>query len=196
MAGQGFGSWRHLAGRFFSALSPTGPGRDDEAWAVGHLLEGEQALWWRMSGPDRRHAISVARSTATLLGTGPPRDVVAAALLHDVGKVEAGLGTFARVAVTLAAIAVGRERLLRWSAPGDNSGGRGSSGPDVGRPGRLAVRARAGYYLTHDQVGARLLQDAGSEPLTVCWAREHHMPPSRWSLDHVVGEALKAADGD
>ncbi len=36
------------------------------------------------------------------------REVVAAALLHDVGKIEAGLGTWARAGVTFAAMAVGR----------------------------------------------------------------------------------------
>ena len=95
----GFGSWRHLAVRFFGALSPAGPSPTDEAWAVGSLLEGEQALWWRMSGPDRRHAVGVARETMRLLQLNePPREVVAAALLHDVGKVESSLGTFSRVA--------------------------------------------------------------------------------------------------
>ena len=98
MASNGFGSWHHLAGRFFGALSPAGPPADDEAWALSSLLEGEQALWARMSGPDRRHAVGVARDTVQLLQpASPPRDVVAAALLHDVGKVESGLGTFARV---------------------------------------------------------------------------------------------------
>ncbi len=116
MASNGFGSWHHLAGRFFGALSPAGPPDDDEAWALSSLLEGEQALWARMSGPDRRHAVGVARDTVQLLQPAtPPRDVVAAALLHDVGKVESGLGTFARVGVTLAAMTAGRSRLLAWS---------------------------------------------------------------------------------
>ena len=58
-----FGSIRHLAGRFFDALVPIGPPDTDERWAEGHLLPGEQALWRRMSGPDRRHAVGVARRT-------------------------------------------------------------------------------------------------------------------------------------
>ena len=102
----GFGSWRHLTGRFFGALSPAGPPPEDEAWALSSLLEGEQRLWRRMSGPDRRHAVGVARDTVRLLGPDePPPEVVAAALLHDVGKVESSLGTFSRVGVTLAALA-------------------------------------------------------------------------------------------
>ena len=117
MASEGFGSWRHLAGRFFGALSPAGPAQSDEEWALSSLLDGERDLWRRMSGPDRRHAVDVARETIRLLGPGePPREVVAAALLHDVGKVESGLGTFARVGVTLAAMAGGRSRLVSWSS--------------------------------------------------------------------------------
>jgi hypothetical protein len=181
---QGFGSWGHLAGRFFGALSPAAPPPEDEAWALSSLLEGEQMLWRRMSGPDQRHAVSVARDTVRLLGPdGPPPEVVAAALLHDVGKVEASLGTFARVSVTLAALTVGRARLLRWA---------GASG----RPGRVSRRARVGLYLTHDRLGAQLLEAAGSRALTISWAREHHLEPARWTVDARVGAALKAADED
>jgi len=179
----GFGSWAHLVRRFFGALSPAGPSPADEEWALGHLLPGEQQLWRRMSGPDRRHAVGVARDVIALLSTdgdAPGRAVVASALLHDVGKVESGLGTVARALVTLAAIAVGRHRL-----------GGGANG----RPAR-AWRRRVADYLAHDRIGAELLAGAGSDPVTVAWSGEHHLPPERWSLDRRVADALKAADGD
>ncbi len=99
------------------------------------------------------------------------------------GKIESSLGTFARVFVTLAAIAVGRTRLLRWS----------------GRPaleGRRSSRARVALYLTHDRLGSELLEHAGSRALTVSWAAEHHLAPERWTVDASIGAALKAADGD
>jgi hypothetical protein len=185
----GFGSWSHLAGRFFGALSPAGPPPADEAWALGSLLEGEQLLWGRMSGPDRRHAVGVARETVRLLGpVAPSREVVAAALLHDVGKVESGLGTFARVGVTLAAMAAGRTRLLDWAGHATP----GSAAP----PQPPSWRERVGIYLAHDRLGGELLQRAGSDELTFTWAREHHLAPSRWTVDSKVGSALKAADGD
>jgi hypothetical protein len=184
VASQGFGSWKHLAERFFGALSPAGPAPEDEAWACSSLLDGELVLWDRMSGPDRRHAVGVARETVRLLEPGsPPREVVAAALLHDVGKVESDLGTFARVGVTLAAMGAGRNRLVQWS----------SAAPAGPRP---SWRARIGMYLAHDRLGAELLQHAGSNELTSTWAREHHLPSARWSLDSRVAEALKTADGD
>jgi hypothetical protein len=89
----------HLARRFVESLAPGGPEAAAEAWALDQLRPDEQALWRRMSGPDRRHAAAVAHRVAADLGDGARRPVVAAALLHDVGKVEAGYGTFGRVAV-------------------------------------------------------------------------------------------------
>ena len=114
----GFGSFRHLAVRFFGALDWRDPTPEEEAWALGWLVPGEQDLWRRMSGPDRRHAAGVARDTAVLLGSPTPeREIMASALLHDVGKVESGLGTFSRVGVTLAAIGLGRDRLVLSQPP-------------------------------------------------------------------------------
>jgi hypothetical protein len=53
-----------------------------------------------------------------------------------------------------------------------------------------------GRYLMHDSIGAQLLEGAGSDSLTVTWAREHHLPESRWTVEHHLGHALKEADGD
>ena len=131
----------HLSRRFMGALSTRPPAPGDDAWAASHLLAGEEALWRRMSNPDRRHAIEVTRR---FLAARPrsTRPEVAAALLHDCGKVESGLGTFARVGATVWIAVAGRERV----ATGD---------------GRL------GRYARHEPLGAELLADAGSDPLTV-----------------------------
>jgi hypothetical protein len=90
----------HLARRFAGSLSRRAPSADAEAWAVGWLLPAEQRLWSRMANADRRHAIEVTRRFAERR-PGATRDEMAGALLHDVGKVEAGLGTFGRVAATV-----------------------------------------------------------------------------------------------
>jgi hypothetical protein len=180
---QRFGSMRHLAGRFFGALSPAGPSTADERWAREHLLPAECDLWQRMSGPDRRHAVGVAREAVELLaraGEDPRREILAAALLHDVGKVEAHLGALARTVVTIAATLLGRMRL-------DLSSDRMAAG---GWP------ARAGLYLTHDRVGGALLRDAGSDPLTIAWAEQHHRKPEQWTIGRQIGALLKSADGD
>ena len=169
----GLGSLRHLAGRFAGSLWPGGPTAGDEAWAGSLCLPGEARLWRAMTGPDRRHAVAVTRRVAAALGGEEVagRPVLAAALLHDVGKTDARLGTFARAGATIVAMVVGRARA--------------SAGP-----------GRIGRYLRHDQRGADLLADAGSDPVTVAWAREHHLPPAQWTLPRPVAEALKAADDD
>lgn len=60
-----------------------------------------------MSDPDRRHAVGVARRV------GEP-SLLEAALLHDVGKVDSGLGTFARVVATLVGSRARRGRMARY----------------------------------------------------------------------------------
>jgi hypothetical protein len=96
-----------------------------------------------------------------------PLALAPAALLHDVGKTVSGLGTFARVAATV----------LGWA-------------------GRDRWHGRVGDYLHHDVLGADLLREAGSSELTATWAREHHLPPARWSVAPEVGALLAAADDD
>jgi len=159
----------HLVRRFVASLWPGGPSGSSDDWAVGHLLDGEVDLWRRMSGPDRRHAVAVARRVDDLLD-GADRPVLAAALLHDVGKVDSGLGTMARVVATLV----------------------GLVGGDRARTGG----GRIGRYLRHPGIGAELLTAAGSDGLTVAWAAQHHLPPSRWTVAPMVAEALHAADDD
>jgi putative nucleotidyltransferase with HDIG domain len=133
------------------------------------LSPAELALWRRMSRADRRHAAAVARRVEHALGEVARPPVLAAALLHDVGKVESGLGTLGRVWATLAGAAAPRSR---------------------------EGEGRVSRYLRHDQLGAALLTSAGSDPLTVAWAREHHQPPARWSVPLHLGDALKSADDD
>jgi hypothetical protein len=90
----------HLAARFFTSLSNRPPTVEDEVWAEAHLLPGEVALWRRMSNQDRRHSAKVARRF--VVGRpGATRAEIAGALLHDVGKIECGLGTFGRVAASI-----------------------------------------------------------------------------------------------
>jgi hypothetical protein len=173
---------RHLAGRLVGSLWPAGPGAAGERWARSWLLPGESRLWESLPGPDRRHALGVARAVDHHLGDAPGhsarRPIMAAALLHDVGKVEAGMGTWWRVAATVMAVTLGRPRVEAWAGPG-----RG-------------WRARAGRYVTHDRRGATLLAAAGSDPLTVAWAGEHHLPAARRTVDPAIGAVLAAADGD
>jgi hypothetical protein len=158
----------HLAKRFFTSLWPGGPTAADDAWAMQSLNGGEHSVWRRMPGFDRRHAVGVARRVCAALGDDATRPVVAAALLHDVGKIESGFGVWRRVFATV------------W----------------IGVRGRERVRGRVAVYANHPSLGAQLLHDAGADPLTVAWANEHHLPSAQWSVPQELAAALKAADDD
>ena len=170
-------SFRHLSRRFFGSLVPGGPSAASEAWVSELLLSGEADLWRRMRAPDRRHAVAVARRVEVALGPAATRPVLAAALLHDVGKIDARLGTYGRVVATLAGKLGGASMAHAWSEA-------------------EGFTRRVGLYLRHGELGADRLRLAGSDPLTVAWAAEHHRPPEYWSLPPDVAAALKAADDD
>lgn len=171
------GGSAHLVRRFFGSLRPGGPAAADQAWVDERLLPAERELWGRMSGPDRRHAVGVAQAVQRALGHEATRPVLAAALLHDVGKVEAGLRTYGRVVATLSAKIAGPAMAHTW------------------RRHRGYTR-RVGLYLLHAEVGGDLLELAGSDALTVAWTREHHLHEDEWTVPRPVADALKAADDD
>ena len=91
---------RHLIRRFFTSLSRRPPAISDVTWVNENLLAGEFTLWLRMKSYDQRHSIEVARRF-TALYPAFTRDQVAAALLHDIGKVESELGVAGRVIATV-----------------------------------------------------------------------------------------------
>jgi putative nucleotidyltransferase with HDIG domain len=133
---------------------------------VGSLLSEAELALWRRMSGADRRH---AAGVARRVGvTHTERAVLVAALLHDVGKVESGLDTFERVPATLA-------RPFAERAP---------------------VPERWRRYYRHPELGAELLELAGSDPLVVAWAREHHSPPAKWTVPADVGTALKSADDD
>ena len=156
----------HLVKRFVGSLRPGGPPAADEAWVRRPApAERSATCGARMSGPDRRHAVGVARRVERSLGHEATRPVLAAALLHDVGKIESGLGTYGRVVATLSAKV---------------------AGPDMAtQPGVASVASPAGSASTSTTTasGGDLLELAGSDPLTAAWAREHHRPEDEWTVD-------------
>ena len=167
----------HLLRRFVGSLRPGGPRRAEEEWARSQLLPGEVELWARMSGPDRRHAAAVARRVERALGHEATRPILAAALLHDVGKTASGLRTFGRVVATMSGMVAPASYARAWS----NESG---------------ITRRVGLYLRHPELGGDMLAMAGSDGLTVQWAREHHRSEDNWTINPHVAAALKAADDD
>lgn len=177
---------RHLARRFVGALRPGPPRAADVAWAETALTPEERALWARMPAHDRRHSIGVARRVdQALIATEYAGDTrwLAAALLHDVGKLDAGLGVFGRVGATLAGGAAGHNMADSWSAT------RG-------------ITRRVGLYLRHPELGATRIRTAGGREEVAQWAAAHHDVPDEASataslaLPNVVVIALRDADDD
>jgi hypothetical protein len=169
----------HLTKRFFGSLRPGGPRSSEVAWAESQMLASEVELWHRMSGPDRRHSVVVARRVERSLGHEATRPVLAAALLHDVGKTQSGLGTYGRVIATVSGAAVGHdsETIRNWTRT------RGFT-------------RRVGLYLQHPKLGGDLLGIAGSDPLTETWTRQHHLPSDEWTIPPDIAQALHDCDDD
>jgi hypothetical protein len=172
----------HLAGRFLCSLLPLRLSARDRQW-VGSVLRPEELdLWSRLSSADRRESVGVARRTeATLAGTEHAGETrwIAAALLHDVGKLDARFGPVRRAVATAAAGLLGPRVVEGWV---DRSG---------------FVR-RCALYVFHDQLGADRVRMAGGRVEAALWAEAHHRP-AIWEatgIPHAVVAALAAADGE
>jgi hypothetical protein len=171
----------HLARRFVGSLRPGGPPVEDVTWARSVLTDPEWVLWCRLSNPDRRHSAAVARRVERALAdtpyAGDPR-WPAAALLHDVGKLDAGLGVLGRVGATLADAAAGHAMAEDWST-------------------RRGVTRRVGLYLRHPELGATRVRVAGGREEVAAWAAAHHRPePVAVGVPADVAAVLVAADDD
>ena len=172
MAGAG-----HLVKRFFTSLRPGGPGPEAEAWVASVLTDAQHELWRRMNGPDRRHAHGVARRVERMMGHEATYPVLAAALLHDVGKADAALHTYGRVIATVSAKIAGPQMAHLWMT-------------------KTGFTRKVGLYLLHADIGGDQLALADSDPLTVAWARQHHLPEEEWTVPVEIGRVLKACDDD
>jgi hypothetical protein len=173
---------RHLTRRFVTSLSSAEPAASDDSWVRSVLRPGEYELWSRLPNHDRRHSIGVARRVEhALAGTefaGDPRWPTAA-LLHDVGKLDADLGVFGRVGATVVGAAAGRDRAEEWS--------RGDG-----------ITRRVGRYLQHGEIGAEQIRRVGGTEEAARWAAAHH-DRSAWAstgIPEPVVTALHEADDD
>jgi hypothetical protein len=172
----------HLARRFFTSLRPGGPSAVDVEWVGRVLTPKELAAWQEMPAVDRRESVLVAHRLEASLAGGPhagEERYVAAALLHDVGKIDCRLGTIGRALATMAGGVAGHDMAPAWQKRG-------------------GIARRFGLYLRHDEIGAVRLQMAGARPEAVEWAGAHHHP-ERWDglrIPQNVAEALARADGE
>lgn len=172
----------HLARRFFASVFARSPGPEEAAWVQSLLMEGEFELWASQPRYDRRHTLGVARRVERALAERTEPRWLAAALLHDIGKLEASLGITGRVLATLTMGMVGRARVCAWS---DRSGWRG----------------RFGRYADHGEIGATMIESAGGRAEAARWAAVHHRikradPGIGFDLPREVVLVLRDSDRD
>jgi len=165
----------YRASQFLHAvLDRPAPGDADLLRA--HLPASLQALFARLGPAEQAHALAVLR-TLLRQGHSDPA-LLAAALVHDVGKTRAPLRLMDRVLVVLADRLIPRPA-RRWSQ-GAPSGWR--------RPFVVAAQ--------HATWGEAMLMQAGAPPTLAELVRRHHdpLPIPSTAVDHLLA-ALQAADG-
>jgi putative nucleotidyltransferase with HDIG domain len=114
--------------------------------AIAELPENLKPLFRSMRPRDQQHAIGVLRRV------GPAPEILRqAALLHDVGKARAFLGTPGRTLVVLARATHTVSLVTRL--------------PGVG--------PRVANYQLHPEIGAEMLREAGASPELVAIVAEH-----------------------
>ena len=90
----------HLAKRFVLSLVPSQVQEIERQWVHSVLTPSEFDLWNKMMTQDRQHSVLVGRRFVRFRPTSSVAEI-SGALLHDVGKSAAHLGTLARVVATL-----------------------------------------------------------------------------------------------
>ena len=175
---------RYRLGQFFSHLRPRSLTPSEKAEVESVLGAGLAQLFRRQTPGEQAHSLRVMRSVVNAGGPyATRRELLQAALLHDVGKSVAPLSLAGRALVVLARRLAPRAA-QRWGqaeAAGDARGWR--------RPFVTALR--------HADWGADLCAEVGALPLTVDLIRRHQTPLAKTaSPEDEMLAALQAADDD
>ncbi|HEX6554715.1 MAG TPA: HD domain-containing protein [Ktedonobacteraceae bacterium] len=150
------------------------------------------SLFRTMSPADQQHSLRVCRK---LLARGcKDKDMLAAALLHDVGKAQGRVPFWTRPAIVLGKKLAPQllTRLVIYPEKGNEEPLEGD-----GRPGRDARPARPNiphwrlslcYAWYHADIGADLASAAGLSERAVLYIRTHHQPGGPAAELHEVDE--------
>jgi hypothetical protein len=140
---------------------------------------------------DQRHALAVYRTLYQAGHTDP--ELLAAALLHDVGKAAAQLPAWRRAIIVL--LDRFAPRLLARLSQGE------PQGHALSLPKGHALSLSKGWrhsfvaHTRHPEVGARWAQEAGCSPLTVTLIRRHQDRLTSCEIEEdQLLTALQAAD--
>ncbi|HEX6484937.1 MAG TPA: hypothetical protein VF043_39330 [Ktedonobacteraceae bacterium] len=138
-------------------------------------------LFQTMSDADQRHSLRVCRG---LQQRGcMDEDMLAAALLHDVGKAGGRVPFWTRPVIVLGKMFV--PRLLAKVVVDPRSYGPLSSL----RSTVLGWRRALGYAWWHAEIGAELAVEAGLSERAALYIRTHHQPDGPAAELHIVDEA-------
>lgn len=146
---------RYRAGQFFKALH-THPSASQLEQAKTVLKPALLALFLQMQPAEQAHSLAVYEQ---LIANGEKNsDLLAAALLHDVGKIRAPLRIWERVIIVIAYYLL-PDRIAAWG-----------KGRPVGWKRTFVVAEQ------HPAWGAEMAAKAGAPPMTVEIIRRHHQP--------------------
>lgn len=173
---------RYRVRQFFRALTAQ-VSEEELEQAACILTPASLTLFHSMAAQDQRHALEVCR---TLIRAGhTDSQLLAAALLHDVGKAAARLSLWQRATIVFL------ERFApRFLARLSQSESRGYA---LSLP--KGWRRSFIVHTRHPEIGARWAEEAGCPPLTVALIRRHQdrLGDCRTEEDQLLA-ALQAAD--
>ena len=129
-------------------------------------------LFNSMSAADQRHSLRVCQGLQARGCTDP--DLLAAALLHDVGKAQGRVPFWTRPAIVLGKLCAPRllSRLATYP-----------------RAGLSRWRRSLGYAWWHAEIGAEMAAKAGLSERVALYIRTHHQPDGPAAELHTVDEA-------
>lgn len=137
------GSWWHLARRFMEVAVARSLNEFERSLVDGWVASDiERTLFYEQPVADQRHSLQAAQRVQRNMPNR--KDLIRAALFHDVGKRHSGLGIVRR------SIASG-----------------------LGKIG-VTLQGRFAGYLDHGRIGAEELREMGLESVVVEFAAHHH----------------------